>query len=168
MATSQEYLREIAQRVDSIYTGALTDAANRLDVLERGQKMKCEECGTELIDQCLRCGAPQCCPKCCLEDAKLMAEHAAPLKHSKGPWKAEWGNKNDSHDSIITAKTNFVMEGEIYHKADAILMAAAPTLLEACKAAMAALSQTATFPADVEAAKRFLSAAISSTGVEQI
>ena len=48
------------------------------------------------------------------------------------------------------------------------LSTAAPTLLEACKAAMAALSQTATFPADVEAAKRFLSAAISSTGVEQI
>ena len=28
----------------------------------------CDECGTELIDKCFRCGAPVCCPKCCRED----------------------------------------------------------------------------------------------------
>lgn len=28
---------------------------------------KCERCGTECVDGCLSCGAPQCCPKCCLE-----------------------------------------------------------------------------------------------------
>lgn len=28
---------------------------------------KCDECGTGLVDKCLRCGAPQCCPKCCRE-----------------------------------------------------------------------------------------------------
>ena len=29
----------------------------------------CEHCGTELMDQCLRCGAPVCCPRCCSESA---------------------------------------------------------------------------------------------------
>lgn len=28
---------------------------------------KCEDCGTECNDRCLVCGAPQCCPKCCIE-----------------------------------------------------------------------------------------------------
>jgi len=27
----------------------------------------CETCGTQIINHCLRCGAPQCCPKCCAE-----------------------------------------------------------------------------------------------------
>lgn len=34
MAKNQEYLREIAPRIDSTYRGALTDAAERLDALE--------------------------------------------------------------------------------------------------------------------------------------
>lgn len=34
MAKPQEYLREIAPRIDSIYQGALTDAAERLEALE--------------------------------------------------------------------------------------------------------------------------------------
>lgn len=29
----------------------------------------CDECGTELIDRCVRCGAPICCPKCCKQDS---------------------------------------------------------------------------------------------------
>ena len=29
---------------------------------------KCDICGTDKIDHCLRCGAPQCCPKCCSAD----------------------------------------------------------------------------------------------------
>jgi len=28
-------------------------------------KSVCEDCGTTIIDNCIRCGAPQCCPKCC-------------------------------------------------------------------------------------------------------
>ena len=28
-------------------------------------KERCDDCGTELIDSCLICGAPVCCPKCC-------------------------------------------------------------------------------------------------------
>ena len=34
MAKPQDYLREIAPRIDSIYRGALTDAAERIDDLE--------------------------------------------------------------------------------------------------------------------------------------
>lgn len=47
--------------------------------------MTCDECGTELIDECLRCGAPQCCPKCCAETtqeiikALLCPDCKAPL-----------------------------------------------------------------------------------------
>jgi len=30
---------------------------------------KCETCGTELIDRCPLCWAPQCCPECCKKTA---------------------------------------------------------------------------------------------------
>ena len=37
----------------------------------------CDVCGTECIDRCPCCGAPQCCPRCCEEtrmaDAALEA-----------------------------------------------------------------------------------------------
>lgn len=32
----------------------------------------CEHCGTKLIDECLMCGAPVCCPKCCLEATSII------------------------------------------------------------------------------------------------
>jgi len=28
---------------------------------------RCETCGTETIDHCPVCGAPQCCPSCCAD-----------------------------------------------------------------------------------------------------
>ena len=31
---------------------------------------KCDFCGTELISNCLICGAPVCCPKCCNSGVK--------------------------------------------------------------------------------------------------
>lgn len=31
----------------------------------QSSKRVCEDCGTPIIDNCIRCGAPQCCPKCC-------------------------------------------------------------------------------------------------------
>ena len=31
---------------------------------------KCEECSTVLVYNCIFCGAPVCCPKCCAEAAK--------------------------------------------------------------------------------------------------
>ena len=48
-----------------------------------------------------------------------------------------------------------------YDKKDMDLIAAAPELLEACKAAIAALSQNKIFPADIKAAKKFLNNAIA-------
>ena len=45
--------------------------------------------------------------------------------------------------------------------ANALLLAASPTLLANCKAALAALSQPATLPADVELARINLRAAIA-------
>lgn len=48
-----------------------------------------------------------------------------------------------------------------FGKANAALIAAAPDLLEAAKCALAALSQNATFPADIALAKKALSAAIA-------
>lgn len=38
----------------------------------------CEECGTEGIDCCSKCGAPQCCPKCCAE---------VPVPNRREPWR---------------------------------------------------------------------------------
>lgn len=31
----------------------------------------CDHCGNRCIDNCALCMAPQCCPTCCNEDAKL-------------------------------------------------------------------------------------------------
>jgi len=45
--------------------------------------------------------------------------------------------------------------------ANARLIAAAPDLLGACKGAIAALAQNKTYPADIDAAKSFLSGAIA-------
>lgn len=36
---------------------------------------QCDDCGTECIDRCPRCGAPQCCPRCCTGSATLGGDH---------------------------------------------------------------------------------------------
>lgn len=54
-----------------------------------------------------------------------------------------------------------------YDKKDMDLIAAAPELLEACKAAIAALSQNKIFPADIKAAKKFLNNAIAKAEGKQ-
>ena len=33
--------------------------------IDRG---RCEECGANLVQDCPRCGAPNCCPQCCIID----------------------------------------------------------------------------------------------------
>jgi len=38
---------------------------------------RCESCGAWCIDDCVRCGAPQCCPQCCLIDTERVAREAA-------------------------------------------------------------------------------------------
>jgi hypothetical protein len=40
----------------------------------------CDQCGTELIDQCLWCGAPVCCPKCCEETRKENSDEQEDTK----------------------------------------------------------------------------------------
>ena len=88
------------------------------------------------------------------------------MKHTKGPWKVE-AEDLDSF-GIFTDDLNictvlaiggegFGEEGE----ANAKLIASSPELLEACKGAMAALSQNKIFPADIAAAKRFLYSVIA-------
>lgn len=47
----------------------------RLAELEKG---RCEHCGANTIDNCLVCGAPQCCPQCC-RIGKLEKELAQAL-----------------------------------------------------------------------------------------
>lgn len=32
------------------------------------QHRRCDTCGANTIDGCMRCGAPQCCPQCCIID----------------------------------------------------------------------------------------------------
>jgi len=70
--------------------------------------------------------------------------------HTRGPW---WTDGADVYTPIGIAA------GE--REANARLIAAAPELLEAAKGALAALTQHATFPADVAAARSFLAAAIA-------
>ena len=52
------------------YTGKPVHQAS--DLLPSPNGETCDVCGTELIDRCLVCGAPQCCPICCAEAAQEM------------------------------------------------------------------------------------------------
>lgn len=36
------------------------------------KKETCEDCGTEIIENCQICGAPNCCPRCCKEATDEM------------------------------------------------------------------------------------------------
>jgi hypothetical protein len=49
------------------FTGKLVDHPS--DLLPEFNGNKCEFCGSECIDRCLLCGAPQCCPRCCVESS---------------------------------------------------------------------------------------------------
>lgn len=49
------------------YTGKPVDRV--VDLLPSGTGERCDHCGAEIINHCLRCGAPQCCPRCCAEAA---------------------------------------------------------------------------------------------------
>ena len=45
------------------FTGKPVDKVSDLLPAKNGEK--CEECGAELLNHCLNCGAPICCPNCC-------------------------------------------------------------------------------------------------------
>jgi hypothetical protein len=94
-------------------------------------------------------------------------------KHTPGPWGIEtaWNsgpmikaNSDLNRPDITHARTiaRVTKAGFAYTstEANARLIAAAPELLEASRAALAALSQPSTFPADVDAAKTWLRDAI--------
>lgn len=47
-----------------------------LDRIWMGIGKYCDKCGTELINRCIACGAPVCCPKCCQEATDVEAAEA--------------------------------------------------------------------------------------------
>lgn len=62
--------------------------------LEQAVKDRCDECGADLIGPCFRCGAPVCCPQCCLidtlrADLKAAQEEAIEAMGAEA-WILEW------------------------------------------------------------------------------
>src|SRR5882762_465745 len=53
-----------------VYRGVNRETKDTWTPQPKVSKGVCEHCGTAIIDNCLRCGAPQCCPKCCAEVSK--------------------------------------------------------------------------------------------------
>lgn len=47
------------------WTGREVDRLS--DLLPKANGGHCDHCGHYTIDRCPMCGAPQCCPRCCLE-----------------------------------------------------------------------------------------------------
>jgi hypothetical protein len=47
------------------WTGKPVDSLS--DLLPAPNGGKCDHCGGDCIDRCMMCGAPQCCPACCIE-----------------------------------------------------------------------------------------------------
>jgi hypothetical protein len=79
-------------------------------------------------------------------------------KHTPGPWTAK---AHISYPGFGYVPEVMGDECSLVSMPDAVLMSSAPILLENAKAALATLEQHKTFPADVEAAKMFLRAAIA-------
>ncbi|MCP4541183.1 MAG: hypothetical protein GY832_28955 [Chloroflexi bacterium] len=90
-------------------------------------------------------------------------------KHTAGPLRAYGPAVQRGDFAIVDAKNRIIGEAisevgpDEYApaKENAQLWANAPNLLEACRGALAALSQNATYPADIEAAKTWLTDAIA-------
>jgi len=65
---------------------------------------RCDICGAWCVDNCLRCGAPQCCPKCChisrlqTELAQVKAERdqlaarVGELEAEVSGWQSRYGH----------------------------------------------------------------------------
>jgi hypothetical protein len=93
-------------------------------------------------------------------------------KHTPGPWRVQRFDRcheetGSQHGiQVCAADETVICCNETYYptglrEENAALIAAAPELLTAAKGALAALSQSKTFPADIEAAKAFLRDAIA-------
>jgi hypothetical protein len=88
-------------------------------------------------------------------------------KHTPGPWEVDryyWTLQrrlfgDDEPEVQIIGRISETEDDE--REANARLIAAAPELLENAQAALAALEQPKTYPADIEAAKAFLRSAIA-------
>ena len=87
--------------------------------------------------------------------------------HTPGDWKSEYDfTRTSKHLKIKTQDGGLIASvylhmGQPEAEANAKLIAAAPDMLAACKGALAALSQNATFPADIACAKNYLEMAIN-------
>jgi len=96
------------------------------------------------------------------------------MTHTPGPWEATQERefyqdhvqpysirtvRDDEEDIVYIARCMDSWDTDM--RANARLIAASPDLLEACKAAVAALTQPKTYPADIQAATKWLSAAIA-------
>lgn len=82
-----EQLKRYVERVmDDIKHARQEEEEMRVDTIQSIDKPsdalpsltteECDECGTYLINRCIRCGAPVCCPKCCQEQEAREAESA--------------------------------------------------------------------------------------------
>lgn len=90
-------------------------------------------------------------------------------KHTPGPWHFQMGGAQKNWPEVV-ASDRYELLARTYgphERENAALIAAAPTLLDGCKAALAALSQNATYPADIEAAKNWLTKAIAAAEAGQ-
>jgi hypothetical protein len=71
---------------------AMDDAAalcecclKELEETSKWRKGRCQLCGANLVDDCRRCGAPQCCPQCCRHEE--MIRLVAALENKFAKWK---------------------------------------------------------------------------------
>lgn len=53
------------------FTGKVVDHLS--DLLPSPNGQHCDHCGGPCIDRCMMCGAPQCCPACCIEEQEQAA-----------------------------------------------------------------------------------------------
>lgn len=53
------------------WTGKPVDSIS--DLLPRPNGVTCKHCGSPCIDNCIMCGAPQCCPSCCYDEVQARA-----------------------------------------------------------------------------------------------
>jgi hypothetical protein len=78
------------------------------------------------------------------------------------------GEWSDQHSRTIAGVKLIEIQKDEETKANAHLIAAAPELYEACKGAIAALSQHRTFQSDINAAKAFLQQALAKAEGKEV